>query len=63
VLGISGTWTLLIAGVTLILNLVLFPDGVAGSQYQKKKQKELAKQRAAQPPPSPMAAAVGGRDR
>jgi branched-chain amino acid transport system permease protein len=35
-LGISGTWTLLVAGVTLILNLVLFPDGVAGSRYQKK---------------------------
>jgi branched-chain amino acid transport system permease protein len=35
-LGISGTWTLLVAGITLILNLVLFPDGVAGSQYQKK---------------------------
>ena len=29
-LGISGTWTLLVAGVTLILNLILFPDGVAG---------------------------------
>jgi hypothetical protein len=24
-LGISGTWTLLVAGVTLILNLILFP--------------------------------------
>jgi branched-chain amino acid transport system permease protein len=35
-LGISGTWTLLVAGITLILNLVLFPDGVAGSRYQKK---------------------------
>jgi branched-chain amino acid transport system permease protein len=65
VLGISGTWTLLIGGVTLILNLRFFPDGVAGSQYQKKKQKELAKQRAAQPPtPSPVAATVaGGSDR
>jgi branched-chain amino acid transport system permease protein len=36
-LGISGTWTLLVAGVTLILNLILFPDGIAGSQYQKKR--------------------------
>jgi branched-chain amino acid transport system permease protein len=35
-LGISGTWTLLVAGVTLILNLVLFPDGIAGSRHQKK---------------------------
>ena len=40
-LGISGTWTLLVAGVTLILNLILFPDGVAGSRYQKK-QPQLA---------------------
>jgi branched-chain amino acid transport system permease protein len=68
-IGISGTWTLLLGGLTLILNLVLFPDGVAGSQYQKKKQKMLAKQRAdaeAAPPspPSPLAAsAAGGPDR
>jgi branched-chain amino acid transport system permease protein len=36
-LGISGTWTLLVAGVTLIANLVMFPDGIAGSREQKKK--------------------------
>jgi branched-chain amino acid transport system permease protein len=41
-LGISGTWTLLVAGVTLILNLILFPDGVAGSRHQKKQQKLAA---------------------
>ena len=29
-------------GVTLILNLILFPDGVAGSRYQKKQQKLAA---------------------
>ncbi len=45
VIGISGTWTLLIGGVTLILNLVFFPDGVAGSQYQKKKAKAAEKAR------------------
>jgi branched-chain amino acid transport system permease protein len=62
VLGIAGTWTLLIGGVTLLLNLLFFPDGVAGSQYQKKKQKRLAKERAAAapPPPSPVAATVAG---
>ena len=43
ILGISGTWTLLIGGVTLILNLILFPDGVAGSQYQKKKRRRSRK--------------------
>src|SRR3954471_16001247 len=36
-LGISGTWTLLVAGITLILTLVMFPDGIAGSREQKKK--------------------------
>jgi branched-chain amino acid transport system permease protein len=67
VLGISGTWTLLIGGVTLLLNLMFFPDGVAGSQYQKKKQKRLAKERAAAAPPSPSspvaATVAGGGDR
>jgi branched-chain amino acid transport system permease protein len=66
VLGISGTWTLLIGGVVLLLNLVFFPDGVAGSQYQKKKQKRLAKERASAAPPSPpspVAATVAGGDR
>jgi branched-chain amino acid transport system permease protein len=66
VIGISGTWTLLIGGLTLILNLRFFPDGVAGSQYQKKKAKRLAKEREAAakaPPTSPVAAtAAGGRD-
>src|SRR3954451_3322795 len=47
-LGISGTWTLLVAGITLILNLVMFPDGIAGSQYQKKK---LAAAKATAPAP------------
>jgi branched-chain amino acid transport system permease protein len=45
VVGVSGTWTLLLGGVTLILNLVFFPDGVAGSQYQKKKAKAAEKAR------------------
>jgi branched-chain amino acid transport system permease protein len=54
-LGISGTWTLLVAGVTLILNLILFPDGVAGSRYQKKQQKLAA---AARPDETP---APGGQ--
>jgi branched-chain amino acid transport system permease protein len=30
-LGLNATWTLLVAGITLVLCLVLFPDGVAGS--------------------------------
>jgi branched-chain amino acid transport system permease protein len=49
-LGISGTWTLLVAGVTLILNLILFPNGVAGSRYQKKQQKLAAAARPGETP-------------
>jgi branched-chain amino acid transport system permease protein len=63
-LGISGTWTLLVAGITLILNLVLFPDGVAGSQYQKKRiaaaKKAAAAESAAGSRP-PIAETVGER--
>jgi branched-chain amino acid transport system permease protein len=62
-IGISGTWTLLVGGLILILNLVMFPDGVAGSQYQKRKQKQLAKQRAQAPPPPKVAATAAGRGR
>jgi branched-chain amino acid transport system permease protein len=47
-LGISGTWTLLVAGVTLIANLVMFPDGIAGSREQKK-QVEARRTPAARP--------------
>jgi ABC-type branched-subunit amino acid transport system permease subunit len=65
-LGISGTWTLLVAGVTLILNLVLFPDGIAGSQYQKKRiaaAKKASADSASGPggAPAPMAGTVSER--
>jgi branched-chain amino acid transport system permease protein len=59
-LGISGTWTLLVAGVTLILNLVAFPDGVAGSRHQKK-QLALARAQAAAAGPAPRQSAVAER--
>ena len=53
------------AGVTLILNLVLFPDGVAGSRYQKKKQKLADARRDSTPtsggPRSAMAGTAGER--
>ena len=39
IFGISGNWVLLFGGVTLILNLIAFPEGVAGSNYKKKLQK------------------------
>jgi branched-chain amino acid transport system permease protein len=63
-LGISGTWTLLVAGITLILNLILFPDGVAGSRYQKKRlaaAKASAAASAGGTRPSAMAGTVSDR--
>jgi branched-chain amino acid transport system permease protein len=59
-LGISGTWTLLVAGVTLILNLILFPDGVAGSRYQKKQQKLAAARPGDTPAPGGQRSAMAG---
>ena len=41
-LGISGTWTLLFGGLVLIVNLIAFPEGVAGSGYKKKMMKKKA---------------------
>jgi branched-subunit amino acid ABC-type transport system permease component len=58
-LGISGTWTLLVAGVTLIFNLVMFPDGIAGSNAQKKKKKKKAQP--SERAPAPRAEAVAER--
>ena len=48
--GLSGTWALLIGGVFLIFNLVVYPEGVAGAMYFKKMQRKagLAKPSAAQ---------------
>lgn len=40
--GISGTWTLVFAGVALISHLILFPEGIAGgmrAQFREMRQK------------------------
>jgi branched-subunit amino acid ABC-type transport system permease component len=37
--GISGTYALLVGGLALIFNLVVYPEGVAGAGYKKKQQK------------------------
>lgn len=42
VFGISGNWILLFGGVTLILNLIAFPEGVAGTSYRKKQLRKKA---------------------
>jgi branched-chain amino acid transport system permease protein len=47
--GISGTWALLFAGVSLIITLVMNPDGVAGARHRSKQNKRL--RRAAPPDP------------
>jgi branched-chain amino acid transport system permease protein len=65
-LGISGTWTLLVAGLVLILSLITFPDGIAGSAYQKRKRmladkrrQELAAERRPAPPAKLASTVVG----
>jgi branched-chain amino acid transport system permease protein len=40
VFGISGNWLLLFGGLVLILNLVAFPEGVAGNSYKKKQRRK-----------------------
>jgi branched-chain amino acid transport system permease protein len=35
-IGLSTTWTLLVAGVLLVLCLLLFPDGIAGSWRRRR---------------------------
>jgi branched-chain amino acid transport system permease protein len=44
VFGISGNWLLLFGGLVLILNLVAFPEGVAGNSYKKKQLRKSAGQ-------------------
>jgi branched-chain amino acid transport system permease protein len=34
--GLSGNWLLLFGGLVLVLNLIAFPEGAAGSSYKKK---------------------------
>jgi branched-chain amino acid transport system permease protein len=53
--GISGTWALLFGGVSLILTLVLNPDGIAGARYrsrQRRRRRRAAAREAAAPEPS-----------
>jgi branched-chain amino acid transport system permease protein len=41
--GISGTWTLLFAGIALIQNVVMYPEGVAGATFMKRQTKKARK--------------------
>ena len=58
--GISGTWTLLFAGVALIMNVVMYPEGVAGATFMKRQAKKARRAAAAAAPArialSPLAA-------
>ena len=42
VFGLSGNWLLLFGGVVLIVNLIAFPEGVAGNSYKKKQLRKKA---------------------
>jgi branched-chain amino acid transport system permease protein len=44
--GISGTWVLLLAGITLLGNLVFYPDGVAGATYYRRQRARLKREAA-----------------
>jgi branched-chain amino acid transport system permease protein len=47
--GISGTWALLFGGVSLILTLVMNPDGIAGARYRGKQRRQLRRARGSDP--------------
>lgn len=38
--GISGTWALLFGGVSLVLTLVMNPDGIAGARYRSRQRRQ-----------------------
>ena len=40
-----GTYTLLLGGLGLLINLILYPEGIAGAGYKKKQLKQRQKQR------------------
>ena len=45
--GLSGNWALLVGGFALIVTLLVNPEGIAGTGYVKKRQKEKKKRLAA----------------
>jgi branched-chain amino acid transport system permease protein len=56
--GISGTYALLVGGMALILNLVFWPAGVAGTEYEKKQQKKKRLASGGTKPPNRLAAVL-----
>ncbi|MGH9210523.1 MAG: ABC transporter permease [Acidimicrobiales bacterium] len=45
-----GPWTLLVAGGALLITLIVNPDGIAGTGYQKRQEKAKKKALGAEPP-------------
>jgi branched-chain amino acid transport system permease protein len=41
--GKTGTWTLLLGGVALIVTLIMNPEGIAGANYKKAQEKKRRK--------------------
>jgi branched-chain amino acid transport system permease protein len=56
-LGISGNWALLFAGVALIVTLIMNPEGVAGANYKKARQRRARRARVAAAVPETTASA------
>jgi branched-chain amino acid transport system permease protein len=44
-LGLAGTWTLLFAGVPLLVSLVVLPDGLAGSTRRARSRRDSVRAR------------------
>jgi branched-chain amino acid transport system permease protein len=59
--GLSGTYALLVGGVALIVTLIANPEGIAGTGYKKKMQKEKRKLAAKRRGPVGVVAAGGER--
>jgi branched-chain amino acid transport system permease protein len=59
--GLSGTYAVLVGGCALIVTLIVNPEGIAGTGYKKKMQKQKRKLAAERPVPVGVVAAGGER--
>lgn len=59
--GVSGTWALLFGGVSLLVTLIMNPDGVAGARHRARERRREQRRKASAGPPERSAAVPGGR--
>jgi branched-chain amino acid transport system permease protein len=58
--GKTGTYSLLLGGVALLVTLVMHPEGIAGANYKKKEQKKRRAEAASATERAGLAASVSG---